>query len=95
VSVGATPFLGVQLGAAQTAVGATVAGSVEGTPAAGAGFAAGDVITSVDGVAVADPDALSAAIAAHEVGDPVSIGYTTAAGAATTATVTLMAGPAA
>ena len=95
VSVGATPFLGVQLATAQTAVGATVADSVEGTPAAGAGFAAGDVISSVDGVAVADPDALSAAIAAHEVGDPVSIGYTTAAGAATTATVTLMAGPAA
>jgi S1-C subfamily serine protease len=95
VSVGATPFLGVQLATAQAVAGATVAGAVEGTPAASAGFAAGDVITSVDGVAVANPDALSAAIAAREVGDSVTIGYTTAAGLPSSTVVRLMAGPAA
>jgi len=95
VSIGTPAFLGVQLATTQTAVGATLAGSVEGTPAATAGFAAGDVITSVNGVAVANSDALSAAIASHEVGDSVSIGYTTAAGVASSVQVTLMAGPAA
>lgn len=98
VSVGAPAFLGVQVATDQTAVAGTgviLAGTVEGTPAATAGFAAGDVITSVDGVAVADASALTAAITAHEVGDSVSIGYTTAAGAASSVAVTLMAGPAA
>jgi S1-C subfamily serine protease len=95
VSIGAPAFLGVELATTQAAAGATLAGSVEGTPAATAGLAAGDVITSVDGVAVASTDALSAAIAAHEVGDSVTIGYTTAAGVASSVVVTLMAGPAA
>jgi len=100
VSIGAPAFLGVQVATDQTAVaqsgtGVVVAGAVEGTPAATAGFAAGDVITSVDGVAVADASALTAAITAHEVGDSVAIGYTTAAGAASSVVVTLMAGPAA
>lgn len=103
VSIGAPAFLGVQLattpsGAAQpgtqVAGGVVLGGAIEGTPAAAAGLAAGDVITSVDGVAVATADALSAAIAAHEVGDSVTIGFTTAAGVATSVVVTLMAGPA-
>ena len=95
VSIGAPAFLGVQLATTQGAAGATLAGSVEGTPAATAGLAAGDVITAVDGVAVATTDALSAEIAAHEVGDLVTLSYTTAAGIASTVVVTLMAGPAA
>ena len=95
VSVGATPFLGVQLATTQSVAGATLAGSVEGTPAATAGLASGDVVTSVDGVAVASTEALSAAIASYAVGDSVTIGYTTAAGVASSVVVTLMAGPAA
>ena len=95
VSIGAPAFLGVQLATTQGAAGVTLAGTVEGTPAATAGLAAGDVITAVDGVAVATTDALSAAIAAHEVGDSVTLSYTTAAGAASIVVVTLMAGPAA
>ena len=103
VSIGAPAFLGVQLattpsGATQSgtqvAGGVVLGGAIEGTPAADAGLVAGDVITSVDGVAVATADALSAAIAAHEVGDSVTIGFTTAAGVATSVVVTLMAGPA-
>jgi S1-C subfamily serine protease len=95
VSIGLPPFLGVQLATTQTAAGAVLGGVIEATGAAAAGLAAGDTITSVDGVAVASPAELSAAIAAREVGGTVAIGYTTAAGAAATATVTLTAGPAA
>ncbi|WP_411700138.1 S1C family serine protease [Conyzicola sp.] len=101
VSIGAPAFLGVQLATTQGSVGVTLGGSIAGTPAAGAGLVAGDVITSVDGVAVTATDTLSAsevlsaAIAAHEVGDSVTLGYTTADGVASTVEVTLMAGPAA
>jgi len=95
VSIGLPPFLGVQLATSQTAAGAVLGGVIEGTGAASAGLAAGDTVTSVDGVAVASPAELSAAIAAREVGDTVAIGYTSAAGVAATVTVTLTAGPAA
>jgi S1-C subfamily serine protease len=95
VSIGLPAFLGVQLATTQTAAGAVLGGVIDGTGAAAAGLAAGDTVTSVDGVAVASAAELSTAIAAHEVGDSVVIGYTTAAGAAASATVTLTAGPAA
>jgi S1-C subfamily serine protease len=95
VSIGAPAFLGVQLATTQTAAGVTLGGAIAGTPAATAGLVAGNVITAVDGVAVTTTDALSALIAAHEVGDSVTLSYTTAAVLASTATVTLMAGPAA
>lgn len=103
ITLGYPAFLGVQLasgtstvpgaGAAtgSTGAGATVAGVVDGTPAAGAGLAAGDTITAVDGTAVADADALSAALAP---GDQVTLTWTTTDGTAQTATVTLVAGPA-
>lgn len=106
ITLGYPAFLGVQLasgtstvpgaGAAtgSTGAGATVAGVVDGTPAAGAGLAAGDTITAVDGTAVADADALSAALAAHAPGDQVTLTWTTTDGTAQTATVTLIAGPA-
>jgi len=95
VSIGLPAFLGVQLATAQTGAGVLLGGVIEGTGAATAGLAAGDTVTSVDGVAVATTSELSAAIAAHEVGDQVVVGYSTAAGAAASATVTLTAGPAA
>lgn len=74
--------------------GATIAGVIDGTPAAGAGLAAGDTITAVDGVAVADGDALSAALAEYAPGDQVTLTWTTADGGSASATVTLIAGPA-
>lgn len=77
-----------------TGSGATIAGVIDGTPAAGAGLAAGDTVTAVDGVAVADGDALSAALAEHAPGDQVTLTWTTAEGTSTSATVTLVAGPA-
>ena len=95
VSIGLPAFLGVQLATTQGAAGVVLGGVIDGTGAAAAGLAAGDTVTSVDGAAVATTTELSAAIAAHEVGDSVVIGYTTAAGAASTVTVTLTEGPAA
>ena len=103
ITLGYPAFLGVQLATgsttlpgagATTGAGATVAGVVDGTPAAGAGLAAGDTVTAVDGAAVADADALSAALAAHAPGDQVTLTWTAADGTAQTATVTLIAGPA-
>jgi membrane-associated protease RseP (regulator of RpoE activity) len=42
-------------------------------PAAGAGLASGDIIVSLDGVAVDDPDELGEAVRAHDPGDVVDI----------------------
>lgn len=74
--------------------GATIAGVIDGTPAADSGLVAGDTITAVDGTAVADGDALSAALAGYAPGDQVTLTWTTADGTSTSATVTLIAGPA-
>jgi len=95
VQIGYPAFLGVLLAnGAGTVAGAPVQGVVDGSGAAQAGLAQGDVVTSVDGKAVASAAELSAAIAAHEPGDQVALGWTTAAGAAQTGTVTLTEGPA-
>ncbi len=82
-------------GTLATTGGATLAGVIDGTPAAQAGLAAGDVVTAVDGTAVASGDELSAALAAKAPGDQVTITWTDAqTGASQTATVTLVEGPA-
>lgn len=107
ITLGYPAFLGVQLATGATSTvpglggatgstgtGATIAGVVDGTPAAQAGLAAGDTVTAVDGTAVADGDALSTALAAHAPGDQVTLTWTATDGTAQTATVTLIAGPA-
>ena len=59
------------------------------------GLVAGDVITAVDGKAVASSDALSGALDGHRPGDRVTITWVSGTtGAASSATVTLIAGPA-
>ncbi|MFT3798405.1 S1C family serine protease [Microbacterium sp.] len=111
VTLGYPAFLGVELGQSNlsssdgprgqrgstgaTTSGATIAGVVSGTPAAAAGLTAGDTITAVDGTAIADASGLSAALSGHAPGDSVTITWTDAAGAEHSATVTLIAGPAA
>ena len=98
VQIGLPAFLGAQIAAAGSTSptgGVVVAGTVEGSAAAAAGLVAGDVVTTVDGSPVADADALTAAVRAHEAGDQVVVGWTDASGAARTATVTLGTGPAA
>ena len=75
--------------------GATIAGVIAGTPAESAGLVAGDVITAVDGKAVASSDALSGALDGQKPGDRVTITWVSGTtGAASSATVTLIAGPA-
>ncbi|MEP6481224.1 MAG: trypsin-like peptidase domain-containing protein [Rhodoglobus sp.] len=93
VRIGLPAFLGVNLDTKST--GTTILGPVDGSAAASAGLVAGDTITSVDGTAVTTGDQLSAAIAAHAVGDQVTIGYTDSSGAEQSVGVTLGEGPAA
>ena len=97
VQIGLPAFLGAQISstATGTAGGVTIAGTVQGSAAASAGLVAGDVITAIDGTAVADSSALTAAIQAHDSGDQVSVTRTDTAGTSHTATVTLGDGPAA
>jgi S1-C subfamily serine protease len=82
-------FLGVGLGR----TGTTVQGVYKSTPAAGAGIAAGDTITAVDGTTVSTSAALRQAVAAHSPGDQVTVTWTDTTGSSHTATVTLAQGP--
>jgi S1-C subfamily serine protease len=97
IQIGLPAFLGAQIAsdATGTTGGVTIAGTVEGSAAASAGLVAGDVVTAIDGTAVADSSALTAAIRAHDSGDQVSVTWTDTAGTSHTATVTLGDGPAA
>jgi S1-C subfamily serine protease len=101
IQQGTPAFLGVQLAAAGATGGATgpsgttISGVVDGSPADEAGLAAGDTVTAVNGTAVDSSDALSSALADHDAGDQVRITWTDTAGTTHTATVTLVAGPAA
>lgn len=92
VTIGYPAFLGVSL--ADGYQGAVVAGVLDGTPAASAGLAAGDTITSVNGAAVSSAASLSAALAQFAPGDSVALTWTSSDGSAGSATVTLIAGPA-
>ncbi|WP_143340538.1 S1C family serine protease [Demequina sp. NBRC 110057] len=106
VSIGYPAMLGVAIASdsagvqgqwgsqGQTATeGATVQGVYDDTPAAKAGLEAGDIITAVDGTAVASASALSEAISAYEPGDSVTLTWTDSTGAEQQATVTLTEGP--
>ncbi|MFZ7087739.1 S1C family serine protease [Curtobacterium sp. RRHDQ10] len=100
VTIGLPAFLGLELSTASsgstgtTTSGVALGGVVAGSPAAKAGLAAGDVITSIDGTAVTGSDQLSSLIKAHAIGDTVTVGYTTADGTAGSVTATLVSGPA-
>jgi S1-C subfamily serine protease len=85
-------FLGVSL--QDSGAGATVAGVLSGGPAAAAGIAGGDVITSVGGTPVTSAASLGTAMAGHQPGDRVRVAWTTAAGVTHSVTVTLATGPA-
>jgi S1-C subfamily serine protease len=91
---GTPAFLGVQL-SQDTTGGATISGVVDGSPAAQAGLQAGDTVTAVGGTRVDSADALSSALAKHSPGDQVKITWTDSTGSTHSATITLVAGPAA
>jgi S1-C subfamily serine protease len=101
VHIGATAFLGVSVssqsgqgGFGQPSAGATIQGVLRGTPAAQAGLAAGDTITSVGGHGVAAASDLQGVIERYHPGDKVSVSWTDQFGQSHTATVTLVSGPA-
>jgi S1-C subfamily serine protease len=98
IIIGTPAFLGIQLASTQsstTTAGVPVSGVFSGMPADEAGIAAGSVVTSVDGTSVTSATQLSSLIAAKAVGDKITIDWTDVAGAAHSATVTLVGGPAA
>jgi S1-C subfamily serine protease len=107
VHIGATAFLGVQVVSvgtggyggyggygSQSSSGALIAGVVSGGPAAAAGLAAGDVITAIDGHAVASPTGVTSRILSLKPGATITIAYADQSGAGHTASVTLGSGPA-
>ncbi len=96
--VGDSAFLGVLLGSSgpgrqRSTAGLVVRGVVAGGPAATVGIVAGDVITAVDGTAVDSATTLGQLMNAYHPGQKVTLAWTTAAGAAHSATVVLVSGP--
>jgi putative serine protease PepD len=68
-----TPVIGVQLDMTFEGPGGKVADVTAGSPAETAGLQAGDVVTAVDGKAVADSTELIVAIRKHAPGDTVTL----------------------
>jgi S1-C subfamily serine protease len=89
ITLGYDAFLGVSLAGS----GTTLAGVLSGGGAESAGLAAGDTVTSVDGVRVGTATALKKAVSAHHPGDRVTVSWTDVSGASHTATVTLGRAP--
>lgn len=92
IHMGLPAFLGVAFDS--NASGAAVAQVLEGTPAARAGLAAGDVITRAGGHKVGSPTALQSVLAGYRPGQQIAIGWLDAEGGAHRATLTLANGPA-
>jgi putative serine protease PepD len=74
ISSGKAEHLGVELG--DNGATARVVSVRSSTPAAKAGFKAGDVIVSLGGAKISSADQLRSAISAHRPGDHVSVTYT-------------------
>jgi S1-C subfamily serine protease len=88
VHIGPTAFLGVGVNDAAGGAGAIVRQVVPNGPAAGAGFAPGDVITSVNGQPVNSATALTGILDQHHPGENINVGV-----GGRTANVTLGDGP--
>jgi S1-C subfamily serine protease len=76
-----------------TKSGALICSVYPGTPAAKAGLAAGDVITSVNGQAVSSANGLTTIMRKYKPGSTISLGYVTANTSSHTSSLTLIAGP--
>jgi S1-C subfamily serine protease len=90
IHIGATAMLGVLVnGEGEESV--QVENVLSGSPAAGAGIIAGDVITSVDGTSIDSPTALIELMLRKHPGESAQVAWQTTAVATHTATVTLTA----
>ncbi|MGH2999633.1 MAG: S1C family serine protease [Gaiellaceae bacterium] len=95
VHVGKTAFLGVSIQPADAfgGGGVLVGRVVSGGPVAKAGLLAGDIITAVNGRAVASQNALVAALLLHHPGDTITVSWTDRLGDSHRGKVTLASGP--
>jgi S1-C subfamily serine protease len=80
-------------GSSGSTSGVAVSGVVSGDPAANAGLASGDTITSFDGQSVNSPSDISAILVPLHPGDKVQMSWTDSSGQTHTATVDLGSGP--
>jgi S1-C subfamily serine protease len=102
VHVGATAFLGVEVGSPvqsgtttpNTVAGVPVDATIPNTPAGNSALTAGDVITSINGESVTTTSDIAKVLQAFRPGDTVSIGYVNADGVSSTLSLTLISGPA-
>ena len=94
-SSGSSGFGGFGDSQGSSAAGVTIAGTLSGSPAANAGLAAGDDITSVGGQSVSTAQDISQVLVKYHPGDSISISWVDQSGQSQTANVTLASGPAA
>jgi S1-C subfamily serine protease len=111
VHIGATGFLGVEIGSASegsgsgstggfgggqsSTSGVTIAGTLSGSPAANAGLGEGDEITALGGQSVSNAEDISQALIKYHPGDSISVTWVDQTGQSHTSTLTLASGPAA
>jgi S1-C subfamily serine protease len=92
---GGFPGQNGQNGQGSSTSGATVAGTVSGSPAANAGITGGDTITAVGGQSISSPEDVAHALVQYHPGNSISISWVDQSGQSHTANVTLATGPAA
>jgi S1-C subfamily serine protease len=111
VHIGATAFLGLQIGGSSGnsggfggfggqnsqsgTSGVTIAGTVSGSPAANAGLTQGDTITAIGGQSVTSAQDVAHTLVKYHPGDSISVSWTDASGQSHTTNLTLTTGPAA
>jgi S1-C subfamily serine protease len=109
VHIGATAFLGVEIGSASqssgsgfggfggqnTSTGVTIEGTLSGSPAANAGLGEGDEITALGGQPVSTAEDISQALVKYHPGEKISVTWVDQTGQSHTSTLTLASGPAA
>jgi S1-C subfamily serine protease len=98
IHVGKTAFIGVSVGSSdpyywQGPTGVVVNQIVSGSPIAGIGISAGDVLTTFDGKSVSSPTRLTSLVVTKHPGDTVKLRWLDQYGTAHTATIRLGQGP--
>ncbi len=107
VHIGATAFLGIEIppasspgfgggfGSGTSGSGVTISGTTSGSPAANAGLAAGDEITSLGGQQVTNAEDVAHVLVSYHPGNSISVTWLDQSGQSHTQTLTLTTGPAA